>query len=332
MKKFIPRAAILLTAALAFLPPKTGWARNGLSGWFRELRGEAKVRVGVGTDYSPRRDVKGQEGGFGWTGYEAGFFLPFLQDGDEEWSLTGGVSLRDISSPVLLPDSNVYFPGELWDLDLGFLHRRRLPNRWTLGLNLSLSSPSDEPFAGWDETSLMLNGFLEIPDGARNAWVVFLNYSANREFLPHVPIPGGGYLFAPSRNFTALAGVPLVFLNYRPFSRLSLRASYFPIHSVSAEAELECQKNLTVFGEFRWVNERYFRSGREDRRDRLFWYEKKLQIGVKISPKRGFELVVAGAYAFDRFFFEGDGYEDRLDNRIDIADGFSFNTRVRASF
>lgn len=321
-----------MLAALALSPPETAWARSNLSGWFRQLRGDAKIRLESGVDYSPRLAVKNQEGGFGWTTYEADIFLPFLQDGDEEWSLTGGVSLRDIKARVLLPDSQVTFPGELWDLDLGLLHRRRLPNRWTLGLNLSLSSPSDEPFSGWDETSLMVNGFLKIPDGPRNAWVVFLNYSANREFLPHVPIPGAGCLFVPSRNFSALAGVPLVFLNYRPFSRLALRASYFPIHSVATGAELECLKRFTVFGEFRWVNERYFRSGREDSEDRLFWYEKKLEFGVRVRPAVGLEVEVAGAYAFDRFFFEGDGYEDRFDNRIDIADGFSFNTSLRASF
>ncbi len=307
-------------------------AQDGISSWFRELGGESKVRLGAGLEHSPRRKVKDQESGLEWTGYQADFFLPFHQDKNQEWVLLGGVSYFDIQTAAILPESGDAFPDQLWDLDLGLLHRRRLANRWTLGINLSVSSPSDQPFYGWDETAIQLNGFLKIPAAARNAWVVFLNYSSNREFLPHVPIPGGGYLYAPSRKLTALIGVPLVFINYRPFPRLTLKGSYFPIHSVSAGGELECFRSLVLFTGFKWVNVRYFRAAREDKADRLFLYEKKLETGCKIRPGPDLEVKIAGAYVFDRFFFEGEGYDDRLDNRVEIDNGYIFSARLQTAF
>jgi len=40
----------------------------------------------------------------------------------------------------------------------------------------------------------------------------------------------------------------------------------------------------------------------------------------------GFEL--AGGYAFDRFYFEGENYSDRHDNRIDVGAGPFVSARL----
>jgi len=74
--------------------------------------------------------------------------------------------------------------------------------------------------------------------------------------------------------------------------------------------------------ESRWENDRYYRAGREDRADRLFWYEQRAEGGVILHPAGDMEVTLSGGYAFDRFFFEGESYEDdRTDNRVDVADG-----------
>ena len=307
-------------------------AAEGLSRWFRPLRGKAPVTVSAGLEHSPRQRIKDQPGGLEWSGYETDFFVPVSQDCEEEWALTGDFSLADVRTEAVLPDSGTAFPDRLWDIELGLLHRRLLANRWTLGMNVSVSSPSDRPFNGWDETAVGLNAFLKIPENRQNAWVVFLNYSSNREFLPHVPIPGGGYLYAPSRDFTALVGIPLLFFRYRPIPPLSFGGAYFPIHSISVNGEFAFSRRFSVFTGFRWVNIRYYRAKREDKEDRLFLYAKRIESGIKIKAPAGFEAEIAGAYAFDRFFFEGEGYDDRLDNRVEIGDGFIFRVNLTASF
>lgn len=225
------------------------------------------------------------------------------------------------------------FPAELWDLNFGAVHRRELANGWIVGGHLALTSPSDRPFSGWDETAVLLNGFLRLPAEGRNAWVFFLNYSSNREFLPHVPIPGAGYLYAPSRDFSLLAGVPLLFADWRPLDRLSWRGFYFPIHTVFLGGEYSLGGGWKVFAAYRWENDRYYRAGRKERDQRLFWYEQRLEAGIAVEAGGGIEAALAGGYAYDRFFFEGESYSDgRTENRLDISDGPFLTARIQRRF
>ena len=76
-----------------------------------------------------------------------------------------------------------------------------------------------------------------------------------------------------------------------------------------------------VFGEFNWRNERYFRADRTDDDDRLFYYEKNVNGGVRVNFLKHLSLELSGGWAFDRFYFEGEDYDDRDDNRIDVENG-----------
>jgi len=54
--------------------------------------------------------------------------------------------------------------------------------------------------------------------------------------------------------------------------------------------------------------------------DKIFYYEKRLTAGVRFDLRHvGFE--VYGGWAFDRFYYEGERYGERHDNRIDVGDG-----------
>jgi hypothetical protein len=57
------------------------------------------------------------------------------------------------------------------------------------------------------------------------------------------------------------------------------------------------------------------------RGDRLWYLEKRVYGGLKRDVTRDAYFEIIGGYAFDRFFFEGDRYENRSFNRINIADG-----------
>jgi hypothetical protein len=72
---------------------------------------------------------------------------------------------------------------------------------------------------------------------------------------------------------------------------------------------------------FDWTNDRYFRADRPDPDERLFYYEKRIRAGVIIGLARQLYVEVAGGYSFDRFYFEGEGYSDRGQNRVDVEDG-----------
>ncbi len=304
--------------------------QDGFFRWFQPLRSDEQVSIAAEAEYYPRENIRKQGTGFKDVRGELSMVLPLDSNADREWAATLRTGVRSLGTGAVIPGTGESFPAELWDLNFGLVHRRRLSNGGTVGGQLSLTSPSDRPFASWEETAILLNGFFRLPAGERNSWVFFLNYSSNREFLPHVPIPGAAFLYAPSRDFNLLAGAPLLSVNWKPADRLSLRGFYFPIHTVFVGSEYSLGAGWKIFADWRWENDRYYRANREDKDHRLFWYEQRLEIGFSVEPAPGFELALAGGYASDRFFFEGESYsKDRTENRIDIADGPFLTAHLR---
>jgi hypothetical protein len=64
---------------------------------------------------------------------------------------------------------------------------------------------------------------------------------------------------------------------------------------------------LRIYAGFDWDHDSYLRADRHVRSHQLFYYEKR--------------LTLSGGYAFDRFYFEGGGYSNHNENRIDIHGG-----------
>jgi hypothetical protein len=168
---------------------------------------------------------------------------------------------------------------------------------------------------------LQATAFLRIPHRDNNAWVFLLNYSNNREFLNHVPLPGVGYWYKPSERYTILIGIPFAAINAEPIEDVTLKLFYLPIRTIRAEAAYQVSEPVELFAGFRWDNERFYLAGRADDDDRLFYYEKKLSAGTRVQFSENVGFVLEGGYKFDRFFFEGEDYDDRHFNRIDIEDG-----------
>ena len=79
-------------------------------------------------------------------------------------------------------------------------------------------------------------------------------------------------------------------------------------------ATWEIFRPLRVYAGFDWDSDHWFRYGRGDKDDRLYYYEKRATIGGRFDL-RHFGVEVFGGYAYDRFYFEGEGYKDRYDNR-----------------
>jgi hypothetical protein len=87
-----------------------------------------------------------------------------------------------------------------------------------------------------------------------------------------------------------------------------------------------------VWAGFDWTNDRYLLAGRDDEDDRLFYYEKRGRAGVIIGLARQVFGELAGGYAFDRFYFQGEGYDDRHRNRLDVGSGPFATARLGLRF
>jgi hypothetical protein len=277
-------------------------------------------------------DVKGQDDDLTLNRHGATYLQPVWQDETDEVSLTAGLDYLNLDSRARLTDSEIDLPNHFWDASAGGTYRHRFDNAWIAGGFLSVGSASDEPFGTYDELTINLTGLLRIPLGERDAAVFFLNYANNREFLPHVPIPGVGYSWAPSRRFQALVGIPTAWFRWLPLDELTVTGSYFPVRSVDVDVGYAVLPELEVFTGYAWENERYFRAGREDEDDRLFYYEQRATAGIRWKIGGSASVGLSGGYGFQRFFFEGEEYDDRDRNRMSIEDGPFAALEARISF
>jgi hypothetical protein len=294
--------------------------------------GNLKPNIFYSADLYSEKDVAGQEKPFSVTRHSGGFSAPIFQDGTREWSAGASVRVQDIKTDAVLPQAGVSFPQDLWNVGLGTQYRQRLDNGWIVGGSLSIGSASDKPFHSYDELAIHGTGVARVPHGDRNAWLFFVNYSNNREFLNHVPIPGFGYWYSPSDELVIVAGFPFIHVHAVPYDGYSIDASYFPVRNAHLKLSKSLMKELRLYTAFQWRNEIYFRAGRGDSDARLFYYEKRAAVGIEYNIGGNCTLDLSGGYAFDRFYFEGENYSDRYLNRLDIGDGPYVSARLGVSF
>lgn len=279
----------------------------------------------------PERPVAGQSTDLSQTQHRLSFATPLVQDSRDEWSLGGRVRLNEYDTRAFLPDTGGRLPTELWDIRLEPGYRHRFDNGWVAGGTVSVGSASDEPFASEDELIVRAMGFLRVPHGERNAWFFLLNYTNVSDVLGGIPLPGLAYMYSPSDRFRAVIGVPFSSVHAEPTADLSLDLTYILLRDVHARATYRVFAPLRVWVAFDWDYDLYLRAGRRDADQRLFYYDKRVTAGVRFDLRHvGVELV--GGYALDRFFFEGEDYDDRGHNRIDIKAGPFVSARLSVRF
>jgi hypothetical protein len=324
------RPLVSLIVALGGLPGAAA-AQSELMTMLDPVLGRQTPRTDYRITYYPEERVEGQPADLGFIQHRVSATVPFGQDTRNEWTASTTVRYRDVDTRALLPDTGVRFPRELWDVRIGAGYRHKFDNGWIGGAQVTVGSASDEPFASEDELVVRAVGLFRVPQGERNAWFFSVLYANDQDFLSGVPIPGIAYQYVPSDRFQAVIGVPFTSVRVRPLDQLTLEASYFPVRRVRARATYEVFRPLRAWAGFDWDSDRYFRADRQDKDDRLFYYEKRATGGLRFDLRYvGFE--VAGGWAFDRFYFEGEGYSNRDDNRIDVHDGWFVAAGVSVRF
>ena len=136
----------------------------------------------------------------------------------------------------------------------------------------------------------------------------------------------------PSDRFTAIIGVPVVAVNWRPRPGWTVRASYMIPRTVHAKVSCEVLQDVKLYGAFDCDGQQYFRHDRFDEHDRLQYYEKRAMLGLTWQVTPGCTVDLGGGYAFGRFWFEESSYDERGESRIDLDDGPFALLRVNLRF
>ena len=323
---------LVLGAALLVVMPVPAGAQAELQTWLNPEMGKQIPRSDYRFTHYPDQKVEDQETHFKLSEHRASFFVPLYQDTANEWALSAKTLFQDIDTRARFPDAGGRFPSELWDASAGLSYRHKFDNGWIGGLAVTGGSSSDEPFNSLDEVYVRAVAMLRVPQGERNAWIFTVTYASDEEiFNQVVPVPGIMYAWVPSDSFRTVIGFPFSIVEYKPLESLTLEALYVPVRRVRARVTWQIVQPLRAYVGFDWDHDHFYRADREDKSDKIFYYEKRLTAGLRFDLRHvGFE--VSGGYALDRFYYEGESYSDRNDNRIDVGAGPFVVGRVNIRF
>jgi hypothetical protein len=299
--------------------PAPAAAQPELQMWLSPEMGKQMPRADYRYTFYPERKVEDQDAHFAMAEQRVTLFAPLYQDSRNEWGFSGQVLYQDVDTTARFPESGGRFPSELWDANASISYRHKFDNSWTAGLSLKVGSASDEPFNSVDEMYFRLVALLRVPQGERNSWIFTLIYASDEDvFGQSLPIPGIAYGWNPSDTFQAVIGFPFSMIRYKPFENLTLEAEYYPFWTVRSRATWEIFKPLRAYAGFQWDSDHFYLADRGDKQDKLFYREMRLYAGIRFDL-RYVGVEVTGGYAFNRFYFEGEGYPDRHENRIDVG-------------
>ncbi len=307
--------------------------RGGMANFLNPAVGYFIPRADYRATWFPQEQVQNQPAKLGYLQQDFSLNVPFWQCPGEEWSASVHIRAESFHTGAILPDTRQPFPEDLWNVHLGTSYRHLFDNGWIAGGTVTLGSASDQPFHSINEMTVGATAFLRVPQGEHNAWLFSLNFSSNSEVLNYIPIPGVAYLYAPSDSFQATIGFPFASVLYRPDDDWTLQLSYALLTNIHARATYHALRPLRLYAGFDWSNENYFLANRPDERDRFFYYDKRVTVGLQI-PARSLNAVfdLSGGYSFDRFYFEGRNINNRSFNRIDLGDGPFAALRVDIRF
>lgn len=195
-------------------------------------------------------------------------------------------------------------------------------------VSLSYGSASDRPFKSSRDNTLSANYIHKFNE----RWFGVANYSNNRTFLNNVPLPGFFYVKEMTKEKALIFGFPIVYWMTPLSNNWSFR--YLGILPWTHRAKLLYTKYkffLPYIG-YEQAPQTYFRDDRESKRDRFFWFERRVGLGVEGGFPRGFRYDLFSGLAFDRQFFEARNFSEKKNFVIDLEKAPFVQLNLRYAF
>lgn len=336
------RRRIAVLTAMVTLTALAGGALAGLedSGrkWFGPFDGVADFEFDHNVEYVWKQELD-DDAGFdpndelGWVDQAFRVTIPVHADDRQELFVGARIANRDVRvDGVSLPDTGEDFPECLWDITFNALYRMQLDNGWTVGVQGEVGSASDEPFHSIDEMIFTVNGFMRMPLNQQWAIMVYLNWTTQREFLRYIPIPGIAVEYAPDETFQLVVGAPFSSIRWMPTPQLVLEGQYLMMRTVRARATYHFIDDVSVYVGYEWGHDSWHRADAPEADDWLFSYEQRVLAGARWDITENVYIDAYGAYIFERFWFEGEDYDEREFNRLDLDEGALLGVNLGVRF
>lgn len=273
-----------------------------------------------GLFWMPAQAVQNQPGELAISGQELDFGLPLRIDDQGIWLAVAGIQRLNLRSSIMLPDSGLPVPDQLWDLEGGLLHRCTLADGRQVGGMLRIGSPSDRPFAAWRDLTVTFLGFLTIPAREEDQWSFSVFYSPTGQII--FPIPGVAYVWRPNDRLKASLGIPFS-LEYHPTETSFFTASYMPLNNVDVLLRQSLGEAWSVYGGYRTRSQTFLLADREVTRERTYVFDQRVTVGVQRELWRNWSVDLSTAYVFDRRFFQAEKFSGSRRDELVIDPGIA---------
>ena len=100
---------------------------------------------------------------------------------------------------------------------------------------------------------------------------------------------------------------------------LAIEFAYALLTTIHARASYQLCGPLECYAGFDWSNENYQLAERPEDRDRFYYYEKRLSAGLQWKVYEQIALDLSSGYCFDRYYFQGHGFELTGPDRVDVG-------------
>lgn len=218
-------------------------------------------------------------------------------------------------------DSRSISLDQLESAKLGFGYRNT-----DMGVFADFGSEGDKLFSGNSQT-LSLTGFYE-----KDSWVYFLNYSNNRTFLNHWPLPGVAYKWkSDDKKWNFYLGAPFFFASWNPVKQFVL--SYFTLlpytHKLTAMYFI---KFIRVYGGLDVGPKSFVASFLDPDDARIYYDEKTAFIGVAVPFSRRGAVVLRFDRSFSQKLSLSKSYQNLYSNEVRYSDASKASMHLKLNF
>lgn len=204
-----------------------------------------------------------------------------------------------------IDSSDVALPQRLTDQQFGVgFNLCECSDGWTASLTLGGGFAGDLPYADSDAWYGRADLFFTHKIDDRSSVQILVNYHGNRSVFPDVPLPAVSYSHKHSDTLTWTLGVPYSGLFWVPADKWFVNIGYVLPFSLDATIGYELFTGFTLFGGFHNRFEAFHLEDDSENR-RLFFEQRQLEAGLTWKVCKGFDLTVAGGYAFGQEFSRG---------------------------
>jgi hypothetical protein len=258
------------------------------------------------------------------------FSTPVWKHKAESFAFSTGVGSISFSDRKFYNKSLQQTPSELKRVELGGQYSRRLKEGKALGFRANVGSASDRVFNSLEEVTFSLNGTYSFPGkDPSDHWIWTVFFSNNISFANYIPLPGFIYLHK-TENFTGMFGLPFLSMQWTPVKPIVLSMSYF-ITNLNTEIAYGFNDTVQAFMGFAINQQAFLRADRTRLRDRMFFNEKKLFVGMRSPIMTVFTGEFQLGRSFDRKLTEGRNFSDS-DLEADLGKSWYGSASINLSF